>query len=295
MSSELRNRLIFGPLFAGIFIGTIALDMATQSEIAVLCLMTILSAAACLEFAQLVRPHAPGVQRISMSALSALLMLIPWLSTSSFWPTELLAEDLPYRGMLLGIGFVWIGLRQFQRYTTENFLHNIGATTLGLCYLGLLPSMLIGMLLLGDDSNPNQGHLLLLLLVATVKMGDIAAFAGGKNFGKYKMAPKISPGKTWEGFAFALAGAIGGAYLFLYLATLCGATNPFSGWWQPLVWGAVLGPIGVFGDLWESGIKRDLAVKDSSKIIPGFGGILDILDAILIAGPVAFFLALLLI
>ena len=61
-----------------------------------------------------------------------------------------------------------------------------------------------------------------------------------------------------------------------------------------LVWGAILGPLGVFGDLWESGIKRDLAVKDSSNIIPGFGGILDILDAILIAGPVAFFLALVL-
>ena len=154
--------------------------------------------------------------------------------------------------------------------------------------------MLIGMLLVGDEANPNRGHILLLLLVATVKMGDIAAFAGGKTFGKHKMAPRISPGKTWEGFASAMVGSIGGAYLFLYLATLCGAQNPFDAWWQPLVWGAILGPLGVFGDLWESGIKRDLAVKDSSNIIPGFGGILDILDAILIAGPVAFFLALVL-
>ena len=249
MSSELRNRLIFGPLFAGIFIAAIAVDMVTHSVLAVLTLFTLAGFGACLEFAKLVRPIAPGVQRISMSVLAALLLIIPWLTTSSFWPRDLLPEDLPYRGLVMGIGFVWIGLRQFQRYATDHFLHNVGATTLGLCYIGLLPSMLIGMLMLGDDANPNAGHLLLLLLVATVKMGDIAAFAGGKNFGKHKMAPKISPGKTWEGFAFAMGGAIGGAYLFLYLATLFGATNPFGGWWQPLVWGAILGPMGVFGDL----------------------------------------------
>ena len=233
MSTELRNRLIFGPLFAGIFVAAIAIDLATQQPFAVLALMTLVSVAACLEYAYLLRPSAPGVQRVSMSVLAALLMVIPWLVSTDFWPRHILSEDLPYRGLIMGFGFVWIGLRQFQRYATDNFVRNVGITTLGLCYLGLLPNMLIGMLLVGDEANPTRGHILLLLLVATVKMGDIAAFAGGKTFGKHKMAPRISPRKTWEGFASAMVGSIGGAYLFLYLATLCGAQNPFDAWWQP--------------------------------------------------------------
>ena len=139
-----------------------------------------------------------------------------------------------------------------------------------------------------------RGTQLVLLFLATVKMGDIGAYFGGRTFGKHKMSPRISPGKTWEGFAFSFVGAIGGAYLFTWGLTATCAHAPFDGWWQPLVWALVLGPLGVAGDLAESAMKRDAAVKDSSNVVPGFGGFLDILDAVILAAPVAYLLALVL-
>lgn len=291
MSNELKLRLVFGPLFALIFVGTIIVDVAFATPFAVLILLSIGVVAASLEYAKLLRPRVPGIQRASLAGMSLLLIWAPWITSITWGP---LAPDLPSQGLLLGLGFVWIALRQFQRYGTDHFIANVGGTTLGLCYIGLLPSMLANLILISPEAQPSQGHILLLLVVATVKMGDIGAFVGGKNFGKHKMAPSISPGKTWEGFIASFIGALAGSYIFIGLVIYCGGSNPFPGWWQAGVWAIILGPIGVLGDLWESGVKRDLAVKDSGQTIPGFGGILDVFDAIILAAPVAYLLAIIL-
>ena len=89
-------------------------------------------------------------------------------------------------------------------------------------------------------------------------------------------------------------GSVGGTYLFTFILSTLYVHQPFASWWQPAVWALVLGPIGVAGDLAESCMKRDAAVKDSGAAVPGFGGFLDILDALILTAPAAYLLALVL-
>ncbi|MEZ6144351.1 MAG: CDP-archaeol synthase [Planctomycetaceae bacterium] len=110
----------------------------------------------------------------------------------------------------------------------------------------------------------------------------------GRLFGRRKMAPHLSPGKTWMGAVGAVVGGILGAVLWLRLASPLFDLTWNSNWWiSAIVFGAVMGVVGLFGDLAESLIKRDVGVKDSAALMPGFGGLLDLLDSILFAGPVA--------
>jgi phosphatidate cytidylyltransferase len=141
-------------------------------------------------------------------------------------------------------------------------------------------------LLLLHDASP----LLLLSIMAIVWIADIGAYFAGKRFGKTKLAPSVSPGKTWEGVVGGLIGVMG--YFFLWFAALyysdaswAGALLQF-GALLPLIF-LVLGAVSVIGDLFESWMKRGAGMKDSSNLLPGHGGILDRIDALTSALPVA--------
>jgi len=126
-------------------------------------------------------------------------------------------------------------------------------------------------------------------LIIVVKMGDTGAYTVGRLIGRRKMAPVLSPGKTIEGAVGALAFACFGAYAafqWLVPALATGEGHASTAWgWLPF--GLLVGLTGLFGDLAESLIKRDAGCKDSSRWLPGFGGVLDIFDSILFAAPVA--------
>jgi phosphatidate cytidylyltransferase len=200
----------------------------------------------------------------------------------------------PLVPLLLMLGLVWVVLAQMLRHATERFFANVGATMLGMVYLGVALNLLERLALVDEVHNYNRGTQLVLLFLAATKLGDVAAYFGGRAFGRHKMAPRISPGKTWEGFAFSFLGSLGGVYLFDWLLAVSCPHTPFDAWWKPAVWALLLGPLGVAGDLAESCMKRDAAVKDSGTALPGFGGFLDILDALILAAPVAYLLAQLL-
>jgi phosphatidate cytidylyltransferase len=134
--------------------------------------------------------------------------------------------------------------------------------------------------------------LALLTTIATVKMNDTGAYIAGHAFGRHKMTPKLSPGKTWEGSIGGFLGSIAAAMFFL---------GPVAGWlgceyeqtraeWLTgvLIYAIVVGTAGVLGDLAVSLLKRDAGVKNSSSWMPGFGGFLDLLDSILLAAPVSY-------
>jgi len=133
----------------------------------------------------------------------------------------------------------------------------------------------------GTDALLPAGALLVMLLMAVVWGMDTAAYAVGKTWGRHKLCPAISPGKTVEG---AIAG-------FLAAAGLCVATGYWFG--LPVVHGLILGSaigiLGQAGDLFESLLKRRAGVKDSGIIIPGHGGVLDRFDSLLFSAPVAFY------
>jgi phosphatidate cytidylyltransferase len=133
------------------------------------------------------------------------------------------------------------------------------------------------------------GDLILGSMIIAVKSGDIGAYTFGRLFGRRKMAPRLSPNKTWAGAFGALFTAALGSIAWQQIATPI-----FNGNWQPCPWcwaaayGLVLGLAGMIGDLCESLIKRDMGAKDSAPLLPGLGGVLDFLDSILFAGPIAY-------
>jgi CDP-diglyceride synthetase len=312
MRPELRNRLIFGFTIAGLVIGTVAHDLVQGSHWGLLVLGVIAGISGSIEFTKLARAHATHARLAPLVVVVVALVLVAHVNsplpgfstqfqisshgsaTATSAAPVMRSSAFPLIALILGFGLLWTVLAQMFRYATENFFANVGSTLFGMIYLGISLHLLQQLALIESADSAYRGTQLVLLFIATVKMGDIGAYFGGRAFGKHKMSPRISPGKTWEGFAFSFVGAIGGAYLFTWALTATCAHAPFDGWWQPLVWALVLGPLGVAGDLAESAMKRDAAVKDSSNVVPGFGGFLDILDAVILAAPVAYLLALVL-
>jgi phosphatidate cytidylyltransferase len=125
--------------------------------------------------------------------------------------------------------------------------------------------------------------------IVIVKMSDIGAYTVGRLIGRHKMVPRLSPGKTIEGAIGGLLFSCLGAWaVFNWLGPICDPHRfpPMHGWsW--LIFGTLLGAAGMFGDLAESLLKRDAGRKDSSTWFPGFGGVLDVVDSLLLSAPVA--------
>lgn len=145
--------------------------------------------------------------------------------------------------------------------------------------MALLGLLLITSLWLALICAKGADPALLLVLLATIWIADSAAYFAGKNFGKHKLAPNISPGKTWEGvFGALVAVTVFGAILYFGF--------DFKEWAVfPALWTITM--LGVAGDLFESMIKRQAMIKDSGSLLPGHGGILDRIDGIIPSLPIA--------
>jgi phosphatidate cytidylyltransferase len=152
-------------------------------------------------------------------------------------------------------------------------------TIAGILYVGWLLSHLVA--LRGLDSGRNWVFFALFITWAS----DTTAFFIGRRFGRHKLAPNISPGKTWEGTIGGIVGAIIMSILFF-------TSTPFHlplVYWQAIVLSILVSIFGQVGDLVESLLKRNMGVKDSGRLLPGHGGILDRLDSIIFAGIVVYY------
>jgi phosphatidate cytidylyltransferase len=182
-------------------------------------------------------------------------------------------------------------LAEMRRYREPGgVMDRLALSIFGVVYVGFLLSFLIQMRLLGQG---RWGIAAIASLIIVVKMCDIGAYTFGRLFGRHKMAPVLSPGKTWEGVAGGLALACVGSYLGLVVvfnAMVDTGASPIAAMppWGWLAYGLVVGTVGILGDLAESLFKRDVGRKDSSHWMPGFGGVLDLLDSILLAAPIAY-------
>ena len=173
----------------------------------------------------------------------------------------------------------------------ERMLGRAAAGAAAAVGLGLPLAFLVGLRLF-DRRGPDGvavplGLLPLVSLVAVVKAGDIAAYFVGSLVGRHRMAPLLSPGKTWEGAAASLAASVAVAWLILERIAWPTAARPWGGW---PAYGLFVGTAGMLGDLAESLVKRDLGAKDSGTSLGGLGGVLDLVDALLVAAPVAWLL-----
>lgn len=190
----------------------------------------------------------------------------------------------------LAVGLALAFYLQTARRGYEQAMVNLAATFFITFYGGGLAGY---MTKLRMEVGGQQGVLLLLFTIFVVKMTDVGAFAFGKLFGRHKLIGWLSPSKTWEGLiggaAVALLCSLGvGHWLHLSgVATLRDEIFGHPTWL--LVFGALMAINAVAGDLFASLLKRDAAVKDSGRSIPGMGGILDVLDSPLLAAPAAWF------
>jgi phosphatidate cytidylyltransferase len=130
-----------------------------------------------------------------------------------------------------------------------------------------------------------DGHYYLLYFVLITKFSDTGAYCVGSLIGKHKMIPRISPGKTWEGFGGAIVVSTLASLLFAHFA---GDKLRGMNWLHAIILGVVLSTAAVVGDLIESLFKREAGVKDSGRLFPGIGGILDLLDSLLFNAPLMY-------
>jgi phosphatidate cytidylyltransferase len=179
--------------------------------------------------------------------------------------------------------------RQMFRQTAKYApLETMAYTLFGLLYVAWLFNFLTKIVyaIPRAPSGATLGQYYVLYLVVVTKFADMGAYIVGSRIGRHQMIPHISPAKTWEGFGGSLAFAVIGSYLLIFLMA------------QQLVWlnflhgtilGLLIGLAAIVGDLSESIIKRSTGVKDSGVVLPGIGGILDLIDSLLFSAPILFF------
>ncbi len=198
--------------------------------------------------------------RISVaSALGIGLVLIFTLNTS----LALYHDEFVFSLLCLSAVF-WIVFAPIWLISRKKINHKLGMAVLGLLLLLATWVALIGL--------HNISPWLLLGVLVTVWLADSAAYFAGKRFGRHKLAPEISPGKTWEGVVGALVA------VSLYGLLLCYYLH-YSFWLIVGLWLIVV--LSIMGDLFESLLKRQAGVKDSSQLLPGHGGVLDRIDGLI--------------
>ena len=178
---------------------------------------------------------------------------------------------------------LFAALRRASGMHTQEAIIRMAGTVLATLYLGGLAWFLLALRVTRSEHFTGTTAVVLMILLC-VKFTDVGAYFGGRKFGKRKLILWLSPGKTWEGLFFGMltAGVVGGAFGLLIPEQLA--------WWKGFLFGVVIGGIGQVGDLLESLMKRDAEVKDSGQSIPGFGGVLDVIDSPLLAAPFAYLL-----
>jgi len=206
-----------------------------------------------------------------VSIIASILFAGSW-----YWPQLIEIPPQVYLFFLSAFVLLALLLYQYIRYGTSAVFANCGANYFSIVYLGLLSGFVLAIRL-------DFGLWPLLMFVFVVKSSDIGAYAIGAPFGRHKFSPKISPSKTWEGMAGAVATATIVAVLF---AVTCDIIT--MAWWLAAIFGFCFAFIAQAGDLVESMIKRDAEQKDSANNVPGFGGVLDIIDSPLLAAPFAY-------
>ena len=163
-------------------------------------------------------------------------------------------------------------------------------TLLGLMYVPFLFNFVALLLFLPGAAgvmDPHaQNRFLLIYLLAVTKFSDVGAYVVGSLIGKHKMIPRISPGKTWEGFAGAILTSL---LISVGMTKFMGAHVQAIDFTDSVILGLLLPLVSVVGDLAESVVKRDASIKDSGHSIPGIGGALDLIDSILFTAPVLYF------
>ena len=279
--------VLLGVVFYGLLSG------GTLSVVLVGALVMLLNVVGLLEFYGMVKENqlprfkwlglAGGVVLLGAVFLYLSGLIAKWFGLAAPTVAGVTELEIAILAMFLIVVLV---RRVFAHPAPPSFSMN-GNTVLGVLYVSLLLSFVLKIFFYPtSEGDAFDGGVCLLFFILVTKCSDIGAYSLGSLIGRHKMIPKVSPGKTWEGFAGAilLSTAVALVFSHYFGATKLGGMT--------LAHAAVLGPLmavgAVLGDLVESVFKRDSGVKDSGSFFPGIGGILDLLDSLLFNAPLMF-------
>ncbi|HQF21583.1 MAG TPA: phosphatidate cytidylyltransferase [Kiritimatiellia bacterium] len=275
---NIRHRLLSGFTIAGVLFAAFFFLPDAGAPF----LLAALSAMIALEFYQLMT--AGGVANFRYYGTVGCVALV-----FATWHVGRQGDAGSWDALVLFLITLGIFIRQFPQKNNPHPLRTIGGTLFGVLYVGLLWNFLTKLLLFqrpADWANGPYmtGRWLLLYAVFAAKFTDIGAYLVGCSFGKHKLIPRISPAKSWEGvFGGIVVSTVVGA---LYVHALRDTFQPLGlTWVRAIPLGVGLAVCAIVGDLVESLFKRAANVKDTGGVIPGMGGLLDVLDSILFTAP----------
>ncbi len=242
------------------------------------------------ELTDLIKVRSIRPSFFATAALSSMVVLAGWchlyFAKSNVDATTSVLTSLGWIGAAFTLSFLALLAFEATRFREPGrSMESLGANLLTVFYAGGLAAVTAQMRWF---PNPDLGYFALASMIICVKSGDTFAYTFGRLWGKRKLAPILSPGKTRMGLVGAIAGSMLGGWLWLTFAGKLFSESIAAGsLWNILTYSAAMGIIGLIGDLCESLIKRDVQKKDSAILMPGFGGLLDLLDSPLFAGPFA--------
>lgn len=265
-------RLICAPIILGVVIGLLFLHHNTGNAISTQALLALLGAVGGIELALLLRRAESGVSMWHAAGTAGLLCAV-----GLFAP-----EDAALR-MQLRVGFVVLAVLWLLMMS----LTDVRRDALARISLGLLPTLYVGLLFssMVELSLGTDGAMRCLYVVVVAKCSDMGGWLVGRPFGKHKMVPSVSPGKSWEGTAGGVAMSVAAAILLPGALGL----DLEAGWGAGTQagFGVLLAAASILAGVTQSGFKRRVDAKDSSTLIPEMGGVLDMIDSLLFAGPAA--------
>lgn len=293
----LRWRLLGAAVLIGILLGLVSLDARSVGLAAPgAWLMPLLWAIVLLGSQELLAlARAEGIQPLAWAVylsngiITTAAALPMWVQLAGGHLEERWGMAAAWVALAAATSLVLVG--EMGRFVQPGqALARLGVAAFALVYLGVLPSFWIWLRRWPDgQEGASWGLAALVSMVLIVKMADTGAFVIGKNWGRHKLTPILSPGKTWEGAIGGVATAALTSWAFFTWGAeaLVGSHYAAPALGGSLLYGVLLALAGILGDLAESLLKRDAGRKDSSTWLIGLGGVLDIVDALLLAGPVA--------
>lgn len=281
--SELRARLWVGAVLIVLACGVLSLDGAYFAPYypCLLALVVVLGGLSAAELHGLLG-GGPRPPRWLLVGGTLVVLLANWPAHLGWTHGEPWRDVIAALAAVTLAGFLW-EMATFRQ--PGEVVPRIAALLLAACYVGVLASFVAQLRWWPADGAPSpdrRGEAALALVFFVPKFGDIGAYFTGRFLGRHKMSPVLSPKKTWEGLAGGLAAAAATAVVINRL--VCPVVGGDA---EAALFGAAVGGAGVLGDLAESLIKRDGGAKDASATLPGFGGVLDVVDSVLFAAPVA--------
>jgi phosphatidate cytidylyltransferase len=253
---DLRAAIIVGVAMAGAAVGTLVVYRPA--------FVAVVGAAVAIGLVELTQAFATVGRRVP---------LVPVLAGAA----ATLVTGYAFGAVgLLGSWLLTVAAVALWRFAgpVTGYLDDVAVSSLASVYVPFLAGFSVLLLRQPD------GGVRVFAFVATVVFSDVGGYAAGVLFGRHRMAPTVSPKKSWEGFA-------GSVLMCVVVGAAIVPLLPDGTWWQGALFGLAMACVATLGDLGESMIKRDLGIKDMGRLLPGHGGVMDRLDSLLPAAPVA--------